>query len=257
MQPPPHQPRIAVTSDFNPGTMERFGGDEAHQFLNARYTQAVADSGGLPWLLPVGTDPNLAAAYLDGVDGLLLTGCGRHLNPATYDQDPKVELTLMSPHKQNLEFALVRTALARQLPIFGICGGMQSLNVVLGGSLIQRIANEIPNPLAHMQTTKATHTVHDVDVKAGSRLAQITGASILATNSAHTQSLGRVADGLVVSARTKDGIIEAVETASGHPHPWLLAVQWHPEYLYPNDRAQMALFDDFIRACASTPKRQY
>ncbi|MBI5137181.1 MAG: gamma-glutamyl-gamma-aminobutyrate hydrolase family protein [Nitrospirae bacterium] len=240
------RPRVAVMGDFNPGNMERFGGDEAHHFLNARYTRAVADAGGLPWLLPVPDDAGLANAYLDQVDGVVLTGCGRHLDPAAYGERPRFDLNIMAPAKQAAEFALIRAALARGMPVLAICGGMQSLNVVLGGTLVQRIADEVEQPLAHMQTSKATHTVHDVAVTPGSRLAAVTGRTALATNSSHTQAVDRLGEGLAVCARAADGVVEAIE---GRAAQWLLAVQWHPEYLYRDDPAQSALFQRFVAAC--------
>jgi len=239
-------PCIAVVGDFNPGTMERFGGDEAHHFLNARYTRAVSAVGGLPWLLPIGDDADRVAHYLDRVDGLLLTGCGRHLDPTAYGDTARFELDLVAPCKQRMEFALIDLALRREMPILAICGGMQSINVALGGSLIQRINAEVNNPVAHMQTSKATHTVHDVAVSKGSRLAAITGVETLATNSSHTQSVDCIGDGLVVCATAPDGVVEAIE---GTGKGWLVAVQWHPEYLYSDHPAQKALFPTFLAAC--------
>ncbi len=240
------RPRIAVVGDFNPGTMERFGGEEAHHFLNARYTRAIEAAGGLPWLLPVPERAALASDYLDQVDGLLLTGCGRHLDPASYGDTERFELNLMAPCKQQLEFDLIRTALDRQLPMLAICGGMQSVNVVLGGTLIQRINAEVANPLEHMQTSSAVNTVHQVTVTPGSRLAAITGTGCLATNSSHTQSVGKLGRGLALCATTEDGVVEAFE---GTGDGWLIAVQWHPEYLYGADPAQMALFSALLTAC--------
>ncbi len=240
------RPRIAVVGDFNPGTMERFGGKEAHHFLNARYTRAIEAAGGLPWLLPVPEKSSLAGDYLDQVDGLLLTGCGRHLDPASYGETARVDLNLMAPCKQQLEFALIRTALDRYLPILAICGGMQSVNVALGGTLLQRISNDVPNALEHMQTSSAVNTVHDVIIPPGSRLANLTGETHLATNSSHTQSVGRLGNGLSVCATTGDGVVEAFEGTGNH---WLMAVQWHPEYLYGTDPAQMALFTGLLAAC--------
>ncbi|MDH4228368.1 MAG: gamma-glutamyl-gamma-aminobutyrate hydrolase family protein [Nitrospirota bacterium] len=248
-------PHIGVVGDFNPGTppgnMERFGGDEAHHFLNARYTRAVRDAGGIPWLLPTPVDPadaeRFAEIHLERLDGLLMTGCGRHLDPAAYGELPRFDLNLMAPAKQRFEEALVRATRARQMPVLAICGGMQTANAVLGGTLVQRIGAEVPGALEHMQETKAIHTVHDVTVTPGSRLARITGASTFATNSSHTQAVGRPGNGLTVTARTTDGVAEAYESADGY----LIGLQWHPEYLYPEHPGQAALFLALIRAATS------
>lgn len=233
------RPRIGVVLDYHEGTLERFGGDEPHVFLNARYVRAVEAAGGRPWLLPPPLDPAGADDYLSGVDGLLLTGCGRHLDPEAYGESARFDLTLMPPAKQALELALVTGALARGVPILALCGGMQSLNVALGGTLVQRIAAEVPNALEHMQQDKATNPAHPVRVVPGSILARLTGAETLQVNSSHTQAVGRLGRDLTVSASAPDGVVEAIEYAGP---VWAVGVQWHPEYLAPVDPAQARLF---------------
>lgn len=237
------RPRIGVVSDYHAGTLKDFGGDEAHFFLNARYARAVEAAGGRPWLLPAPADPAAAEDYLNGVDGLLLTGCGRHLDPAAYGESARFDLTLMPEAKQALELSLVRGAAERGVPLLAVCGGMQSLNVAFGGTLVQRIADEVPGALEHMQPDKATNPSHAVDVVPGSILARVTGATSLMVNSSHTQSVARAGGGLKVCATAPDGVIEAVETAGP---VWTLGVQWHPEYLSAAEPAQARLFDTLV-----------
>jgi len=246
-----HRPRIGIVVDHNPGTMERFGGAEAHHFLNARYTQAIDAAGGQPWLIPIPAADIHVADWLAPLDGLLLTGCGRHIDPAAYGQQARHALDLMAPAKQAFETTLIGAAMAQRMPILGICSGMQALNVALGGTLVQRIADEIANPLAHMQTDSAIHTAHPVTVTPGTLLADLTGGGTLAVNSSHTQSVDALGDGLTVGARSPDGVIEAVEGAPGLP--WRVAVQWHPEYLYLTHPSQARLFVRFVDACGERP----
>jgi putative glutamine amidotransferase len=239
------RPRIGVVTDYHEGTLEGHGGDEPHVFLNARYVRAVEAAGGRPWLLPPppSGDPAGAEDYLAGVDGLLLTGCGRHLDPKAYGETARFDLTLMPRAKQELEFALVRGALAQGIPVLAVCGGMQSLNVALGGALVQRIGEEVAGALEHMQKDKATNPAHPVRVTPGSILARVTGAEALQVNSSHTQAVGRVGRDLKVSATAPDGVVEAVEYTGP---VWALGVQWHPEYLAPVDPAQARLFQTLV-----------
>lgn len=242
------RPRIGVVTDYHEGTptgddIVRQGGDEAQVFLNARYVRAVEAAGGRPWLLPPPADPAGAEDYLAGVDGLLLTGCGRHLDPKAYGETARFDLTLMPRAKQDLELALVKGALARGVPFLAVCGGMQSLNVALGGSLVQCIGAEVPGALEHMQKDKATNPAHPVRVTPGSILARVAGAEALMVNSSHTQAVRRVGRDLVVSATAPDGVVEAIEYTGP---VWALGVQWHPEYLAPVDPAQARLFTTLV-----------
>jgi putative glutamine amidotransferase len=239
------RPRIGVVVDYHEGTLETHGGDEAHAFLNARYVRAVEAAGGRPWLLspPPSGDPAAAEDYLAGIDGLLLTGCGRHLDPKAYGETARFDLTLMPRAKQELELALVKGALARGVPLLAVCGGMQSMNVALGGTLFQRIGAEVPGALEHMQKDKATISTHPVQVAPGSILARVTGAATLQVNSSHTQAVRRAGDDLTVSATAPDGVVEAVEYTGP---VWAVGVQWHPEYLGAVDPAQARLFTTLV-----------
>ena len=128
-----------------------------------------------------------------------------------------------------IQWAITRGALERDLPLLGICGGQQLLNVVLGGTLIQHLPDSVPDGLAHEQPNPRTEAGHEVDVMAGTLLHRTGGADRLAVNSAHHQAVDRVGPGIVVSAIAPDGVIEAVEMRAAHE--WIMGVQWHPEWL--------------------------
>jgi putative glutamine amidotransferase len=147
-----------------------------------------------------------------------------------------------------VELTLARWAMGEGKPLLAICRGIQVLNVALGGSLFQDIADQVPGAGKHdwYPGYPRDHRPHTVAVAPGSRLAQILGASELAVNSLHHQALNRVALGLTVVARAPDGIVESVEAPD---HPFALAVQWHPEELTPADLGAQAIFDAFVMAC--------
>ncbi|MFP4056341.1 MAG: gamma-glutamyl-gamma-aminobutyrate hydrolase family protein [Candidatus Brocadiia bacterium] len=208
--------------------------------LRADYADAVARAGGLPLLLPTpaGDLEAWAAACLDAVDGLVLTG-GRDYDPRPYGQEPHPATRLVAPRREAFDPALAHLALRRGLPVLGICGGMQLLNIVLGGDLVQDLP---PRPVRHRAPGEAR--CHEVAVEAGSRLAAIVGEGRLEVNSSHHQALGRVAEGLRVVARAPDGVVEAVE---GTGAAFVLGVQWHPERL-ASRAEQLALFRALVEA---------
>jgi putative glutamine amidotransferase len=142
------------------------------------------------------------------------------------------------------ELAIVKGALERDLPIFGICGGEQLLAVALGGTLVQHIPDEVENPLAHEQPNPRTEPGHDVWVEDGTLLHSIVGRQSIPVNSAHHQSVKAVPDAVTVNSRSTDGVIEGIEDSARR---FCLGVQWHPEYgITPAD---FALFKAFIEAC--------
>jgi len=239
------KPLIGVTPDFNAGDRKEWGGREATFFLRARYIRAIEDLGGVPVILPLAEDRADRRRLLRDLDGLLLTGSGPDLAPALYGERQRYRFRVMSRRRADFELDAARMAAASGLPLFGICGGMQAINVAFGGSLIQDIASQAESPLPHQQRASATELSHAVAIAPGSLLRRIVGRARIRVNSAHHQSVKRVAPTLVVSAVASDGIIEAIESPR---HRFLLGVQWHPEFLYDRSVFHRKLFLAFLRA---------
>ena len=223
------RPLIGVTLDA-----EQAGGWSAFPWyaLRCNYLDAVAEAGGLP--VALGHRPDLTEATLDAIDGLIVTGGAFDVDPALYGDGALHPATSLKEARTVAELALLRGALARSMPVFGVCGGMQLLAVALGGTLIQHLPDERPGLLAHEQPNPRDEAGHTVEVAAGTRLAAIAGQTELHVNSSHHQAV-RSPGRAVVSARAPDEVIEAIEVSE---HPFCLGVQWHPEFrIGPADRA--------------------
>jgi putative glutamine amidotransferase len=239
------KPVIGVTPDFTAGNRKELGSTEPTLFLRARYSQAIEDLGGVPVILPLCEDPASRRQLLRSLDGLLLTGSGPDLPPQLYGERQRYRFRVMNRRRYDFELAMVRLAAQDRAPLFGICGGMQAINVACGGSLIQDIASELERPLRHQAGGSASHPSHWVEVKPKTLLRRIAGQARIKVNSSHHQSIKEVAPSLVVTAVASDGVIEAVEAPG---HPFLLGVQWHPEFLYGRDTVQKRLFKAFLLA---------
>jgi len=233
-------PRIGITLDSEPA-----GGWSKMPWyaLRQNYCGAVADVGGLP--LPLPHEPELAEAYLDAIDGLLITGGAFDVDPAMFGDQTKHATVKTKDRRTAFELAILKGALARDLPILGICGGEQLLNVALGGTLHQHVPDAFPNGLAHEQPNPRTEPGHSVNVMPGTLLHRIVGTATMNVNSAHHQAVKDVGPGVVVNARAPDGVIEGIE----HPGKrFCLGVEWHPEYSI--DPGDGAIFVAFIKAAA-------
>lgn len=209
---------------------------------NAAYVRALEAAGVVPLVLPP-LHASHAERALDAVSGLVLTG-GEDVAPWRYGESPHRALGTVNESRDAWELALIATARTRGLPTLAICRGIQVLNVALGGTLVQDIPAECPNALPHAPGDGRAMRVHEIGIDPGSRLAHALAAERLTVNSAHHQSIARVGDGLRVTARSSDGIIEGAEWAS---HDWwALGVQWHPEELIetpePWDRSLFSAF---------------
>lgn len=239
------KPVIGVTPDFNAGDRKDMGGREPTYFLRARYIRAIEELGGIPLILPLVAAPSARRRLLDGVDGLLLTGSGPDLPPRLYGERQRYTFPLVSERRADFELDLVSQARTRDLPLLGICGGMQTVNVACGGSLFQDIPSQVQHALDHRQQKKAIHVSHPVAVTPKSLLRKIVDRATLMVNSSHHQSVKRVAPSLVASAVAPDGIVEAIESPR---HRFLLAIQWHPEFLFERHAAHRRLFEALLRA---------
>lgn len=200
--------------------------------VSRHLSDGVKEAGGLPIIIPVGT-PDLAKAYVDMVDKLILSG-GQNVDPRFYGQEREIDCDDYCLERDEFELALVREAIKQKKPIFAVCRGMQLLNVALGGTLNQKVE--------HHWQHEFTGTAHEVEVKPDSRVSHlVTSGSRI--NSIHHQSVKELAPGLVATARDpRDGTIEAFESKGGFP---LLGIQWHPELLLESANSQ-SLFDYLV-----------
>lgn len=202
--------------------------------MNAAYVQALLAAGGVPVILSPLMGPSLAGRALDGVDGLILTG-GEDLDPAWYGADPSPLLSPPSRERDLFELAMFAVARQRELPILGICRGIQLINVGMGGTLFQDLPTERPGAVNHRPDGPRDSPTHRVVLEPGSRAAGALGSTTITVNSSHHQAIKDLASGLLATGWTDDRLIEAAETAPGAP--WLLAVQWHPEEMHRHRQA--------------------
>jgi putative glutamine amidotransferase len=209
------------------------------------YVESVRLAGGDPVLLDAAADPSGA---LDRIDALLLTG-GLDVDPTLYGETAHAT-TEVDAARDWFEIPLSREAVARDLPIFAICRGVQVLNVAAGGTLIQDIPSTVTTELTHSIDIPKDHAAHDVRVIPGTRLAAALGRSLLqetcAVNSRHHQAVGRLAPAFVVSAASADGVIEAIERPAS---AFCLGVQWHPENFWRTGEFG-PLFAAFVNAAS-------
>ncbi|HET6467889.1 MAG TPA: gamma-glutamyl-gamma-aminobutyrate hydrolase family protein [Geminicoccaceae bacterium] len=211
--------------------------------LRQNYFSAIVRAGGVPVALP--HEPECVTEYLDMIDGLLVSGGAFDVDPALYGADARHGTVTTKDRRTRFEWAITRAAVAADKPVLGICGGQQLLNVVLGGTLIQHIPDSVAGCLEHEQKNPRTEPGHDVRIERGTLLHRITGADRLPVNSAHHQAAEVVPEGVVVSARAADGVVEAIEAPDRR---FCLGVQWHPEYdVSPGDTALVRAFVDACR----------
>jgi putative glutamine amidotransferase len=211
--------------------------------LRQNYCDAVARAGGLP--VPLPHEPDLAGEYLARLDGLLITGGAFDVDPSLFGASTRHATVKTKDRRTAFEYAITRGAIDADKPVLGICGGQQLMNVVLGGTLIQHIPDEIKNPLPHEQPNPRTEAGHAVKIVAGTLLHRVVKELELPVNSAHHQAVKDVGKGIVVNAVAPDGVIEGIEDPRRR---FVIGVEWHPEYsISPGDDR---LFDAFIRAAA-------
>ena len=229
---------VAVTASI------RLDGDTSRVRLTAAYVTALESAGLIPLIVPPLASASAAAAIMDSVSGLVLTG-GEDVDPARYGEKRNEKVRSVNVARDTTEAALIEEAKARGKPVLAICRGIQILNVALGGTLVQDIPSQCDTRIAHDEESPRDTRSHEISAEPGSLIAKAVGAEHFTVNSFHHQSVKRVAKGMRVTARSPDGIIEGMESTEDW---WVMAVQWHPEEMTdspePWDRG---LFKAFAR----------
>jgi putative glutamine amidotransferase len=212
--------------------------DKVAHLVPDSYVGEVQGAGGLALILPV--DTRSPVHIVDALDGFLLVG-GADVDPATYGAERHPATGPTYPERDAFEAALVRAAIERDVPVLGICRGMQLLNVALGGTLIQDLSGPDGNTIHRRRIGDFEDTENHVELEEGSLAARAAGEGLHVAHCHHHQAIDRLGEGLVVSGRAvKDGLPEAIESAEGR---WVLGVQWHPEV-----RDESAIVSAFVQA---------
>lgn len=217
--------------------------------MNQRYFLALTELGAVPWMVPLlDSDEATLREIYDRLDGVFLAG-GVDMDPATYGAVRSAACGAIDPARDAVELHLAAWAMAEEKPVLGACRGMQVLNVARGGTLYQDFATELPEATKHDFFPTDGHArdflAHEVRIEPGTRLQEIYGAASIQVNSMHHQGIARLGEGLVASAFSSDGLIEALE---GTGDAFVVGVQWHPEMLVERDAGTRRLFEDFLDA---------
>ena len=232
-------PVIGLTGNFQDGNC----------MLAEGYYQSILKAGGTPFIIPCYDDADTLINTLEKLDGILLTG-GADINPLFLGEEPVKELHGINPRRDRQELLLTRLAADRQIPILGICRGIQTMNAAFGGSLYQDIHSQMEGiRIKHSQELDRSYASHTVTIEKDTLLHNLFKADTIAVNSFHHQAVKEAAPGFRVCARATDGVIEAMESTE---YKSMLGVQWHPEcFILKGDECMMPIFHWLIQEAAS------
>lgn len=241
-------PFVALSTTLDP----RDDPGRARVGVHANYLRLLARVGLTPVLVTPAHEPRAIAALVGASSGLVLSG-GEDVAPARYGEAPVPELEAVSPERDAAEWAAIDAALAGNIPVLGICRGIQVLNVYFGGTLYQDLPTQWREPVSHDQGEPWGRRHHIVECAPGSRLHRIMGECMqVEVNSFHHQAVKDLGTGLRCSARSTDGVIEAIEHTE---RDWVLGIQWHPERIEadtPDSDPNLRLVAAFAGAVRAT-----
>ncbi len=209
------------------------------------YMDGITAAGGVPLMLPLTDDEETIKQLLGTVSGILLTG-GHDVDPAVYGEEPVPECGIWCSARDRMESQLLGQALELDIPVLGICRGIQFLNAFLGGTLYQDLPTQHRSGIEHHQKPPYDVPVHEVSILKDSRLFELLQAETLEVNSYHHQAIKHKSDKLRTMAVSADGLIEAVDMPD---KKFVWALQWHPEFSYLKDESSRKIFEEFIRHC--------
>lgn len=235
-----YRPRIGITMRIEWET-DRF-------YLSRHYSEAVEAAGGAPLHISLIPENDYIDAVMNDLDGVLLPGSDSDVDPLRYGHEPHPELGHVHSIKDETDLLVLEEVERRRLPLFGICFGMQVLNVSRGGTLIQDIASQVQGAIKHQQGAPRDRPSHRIKLLEESRLASLANQDGAVVNSHHHQAIQTVGRDLVASAWAADGLVEALEDPRSDR--FVMAVQWHPELGWERDPLSQALFSRFVSEAA-------
>jgi len=236
---------IGITSDTS--IADRGENREPLYFLAQRYVRALANEGAIPLILPPTLSTGAINHLLAHLDGLVVSGGNFDIHPSYYGEKPIATLGSVKAERSAFELQITAAALKQGLPVLGICGGAQAINVVLGGSLYQDIGAQVPNAQEHEQSKKSVKRGHRITIQPRTLLGKIIRLSHTEVGTTHHQAVKNLGRGLIVNATARDGIIEGIESTG---HSFVLGVQWHPEVLAPRHHHQRRIFSALVERAA-------
>ncbi len=219
-------------------------GESINKF-NYSYIDAVLKSGGLPIVIPVLRDVEVAKDYIDIVDGIMFTG-GEDISPLYFGEEPLKEVTNISPNRDAVEMKLFGYAHKKGIPVLGICRGMQLINIALGGSVYQDIYKDVPGAIGHLCKSNLHDGHHAIDIIKDSVMYRIMGKEKLIVNSFHHQSVKDLGEGLKATSFARDGLAESMEAMGEN---FVMGLQFHPERMINKHGEFLDLFKYFISKC--------
>lgn len=219
-------------------------------WMEQDYLEAITLAGGMPIILPLVQNEAMIEEIASKIDGLFLTG-GDDINPNIYHEKATDLCGKMCDSRDRFELKLVEKIIEQNKPIFGVCRGLQLLNVFFKGTLFQDIPTQYKKDrnFSHRQQIPYDQPVHEVFFVEGGLLAQWLNVNTLQVNSRHHQGIKKLGEGLMVEALSSDGLIEAIHHSN---YPFLVAVQWHPESRCKTNEQERMLFEQFVNSCKRT-----
>lgn len=241
---------IGIISNMNWETQGVWAGYKK-SYVNFDYSKAVERAGGIPLLIPLTDDNNLLEETVSALDGIIITG-GQDVNPMEFNEEPHEKLGQTLYERDKTDIAVIKKALELKVPLLGICRGHQIINLILGGSLYQDLSQIKEGTIQHLQGGFPNTLSHTIEIKEGSLLKEIFKENNK-VNSYHHQVIDKLGEGLEVTARSKDNIIEAIEKINDKE--FILGVQFHPEMLANRYSYHQEIFNRFVDECDKRKKK--
>ena len=238
------KPVIGITLDLAQDSEKYSFAKRPWYALGQDYANCIEQAGGIPLMIPYIDD---IASIIDKIDGLIIPGGDEDINPRFYGQAITSNKVKLNDKRAEFEMKLVQAAMEVDMPVFGICNGIQLINVILGGTLIQDIPTQAATDINHEQPEPKSAPSHLIYIKDNTILAGFGDKKELMVNSTHHQSIDQLGSNLIISAIAPDGIIEAIESTN---YKFVIGVQWHSEYL--NTELDVQLFKRLVEESSKT-----